>query len=286
MDETERISQFKSTIDYLSEIDIDKIKTDGMSLRLGDKMVVFKCIEDNPISVEDEIRAELKEKINSQQIIIRDKINTKISEMINYFNQIKREYRRKEKELKETLDNASPMPEIYFKHAQAGLSVLKGQGRQLTWLVQGIYWPKTIDGKKIEAKFSKKMISPVTFMIDTRDSKVMDVSTRQPIGLDYFQHYHQSNPDCWGKWKHAKSFKTPEDIIRIAKDAEAVLENINTGSIAIQSPSGLPRKSTILKHIIGKDVENKIGALNQQVRRSGITSNIRSNDNDVWGWNT
>jgi len=277
-----KMKQFKSVLDDLDEVDIDKIKTEGMSLRVGNKLVVFKSVEENPITVEDEIRNELREKINSQQKIIRDKINAKISEMIEYFNQVKKEYRRKEQKLEQTLANSISMPEVTFDHARRGLSVLKGNKGEIIWLVQGIYWPKTIDGKHIEKKFSKKMISNIIFMVKTKGNNVIGVSTRQPIGLDYFEHYHQSHPDCWGYWKYPKTFESSDDIIKIAKDAEAVLENINTGSIAISTPRGLPRKSTILKHIISKNDDDPIGILNQQVRRSGILSDTRSNDMDVW----
>ena len=278
----EKMEQFKSVFEDLNEVDIDKIKTDGMSLRVGNKLVVFKSVEENSISVEDEIRNELREKINSQQKIIRDKINAKISEMQEYFNQVKREYARKEQKLEQTLANSISMPDVTFNHAQRGLSVLKGGSGELIWLVQGIYWPRTIDRRPMDQKFSKKMISNIIFMIKTRGNSVIGVSTRQPLGLDFFDHYHQSNPDCWGHWKYPKTFNSPDDIIKIAKEAEAVLENINTGSIAHSSPRGLPRKSTILKHIISSKEENPVGILNQQIRRSGIDANIRSNDLDVW----
>lgn len=282
MELDKKMEQFKSVFTDLEEVDIDKIKTDGMSLRIGGKLVIFKSIEENPITVEEEIRQELRVKINSQQKIIRDKINKKISEMMEYHNQVKREYKRKEQKLEQTLANSVSMPEVTLDHAQRGLSVLKGNRGEIIWLVQGIYWPKSVDDKPIEKKFSKKMISNVIFLIKTNGNNVLGVSTRQPIGLDYFEHYHQSKPDCWGHWKYPKRFNGPDDILKIAKDAEAVLENINTGSIASSSPRGLPRKATVLKHITTKYDENPMGALNQQVRRSGITETVRSNDMDVW----
>ena len=282
MEYEKKMEQFKSVFNDLDEVNIDKIKTDGMSLRVGSKLVVFKSVEENSISVEDEIRNELREKINSQQKIIRDKINAKISEMIEYFNQTKREYRRKEQKLEETLANAVSMPEVTLDHAQRGLSVLKGDKGEVIWLVQGIYWPKTLDEKPIESKFAKKMISNIIFMIRTRGNSVLGVTTRQPIGLDYFDHYHQSHPDCWGGWKYPKRFGSPDDIIKIAKDAESVLSNVNTGSIASSSPRGLPRKATLIKHVVSKKEENPIGILNQQIRRSGIDADTRSNDRDIW----
>ena len=282
-DYEKKMEQFKSVFNDLDEVNIDSIKTDGMSLRVGNKLVTFKSVEENPITVEDEIRNELREKINSQQKVIRDKINAKISEMIEYFNQIKREYRRKEQKLEQTLANSVSMPEVTIDHAQRGLSVLKGDRGEVIWLVQGIYWPKYLDSKPIEKKFSKKMISNIIFMIRTRGNTVVDVSTRQPIGLDYFEHYHQSRPDCWGKWKYTKKFESPNDIIKIARDAESVLENINTGSIANSTPRGLPRQTTVAKHVTSKyDSNDKLGVLNQQVRRSGIDLGVRSDDRDIW----
>jgi len=269
--------------DCLDSVDIDKIESDGLSIRVGDKLLKLNVVSQSAIPEVAEIKEEFRLKLNEQQRLIKQKINDKINEITEYHHSMRIEYRRKEKELKDILARSAPMPDINYVHAQQGLSVVKGDNADsLIWLVQGVYWPKTIDQRQIDPKFSKKMISNVVFMITTNKQMVTSVSTRKPIGLDYFSHYHQSRPDCWGKWKNTSNWKTPNDIIKIAREAEAVLENINTGSVADQNPRGLPRKSTLSRHIIESKKSQTIGALNQTARRSGISEEVRSEDGEVW----
>ena len=269
--------------DCLDSVDIEKIESDGLSIRVGDKLLKLNVVSNTAIPEVAEVKEEFRQKLNEQQRLIKQKINDKINEITEYHHSMRMEYKRKEKELKDILSRSCPMPEINHTHAQQGLSVVKGDGADsLIWLVQGVYWPKTIDQKQIDPKFSKKIISNVVFMIETRKLMVRSVSTRKPIGLDYFSHYHQSRPDCWGKWKNQSNWKTPNDIIKIAREAEAVLENINTGSIADQNPRGLPRKSTLGRHIIDSKKSQNMGTLNQTTRRSGISEEIRREDGEVW----
>jgi len=269
--------------DCLDGVDIDKIESDGLSIRVGDKVLKLNVISQTPIPEVAEVKEEFRQKLNEQQRMIKAKINDKINEITEYHHSMRMEYQRKEKELKQILARSAPMPDILYSHAQQGLSVVKGDGKdRLIWLVQGVYWPKTLDHKQIDPKFSKKMISNIVFMIETSGQTVTSASTRKPIGLDYFSHYHQSRPDCWGKWKRATVWKNPTDIIRIAREAEAVLENINTGSIAEPNPRGLPRKSTLGRHLIEDKKSQKMGALNQTTRRSGISEQVRSEDGEVW----
>ena len=283
-DIAERAERDKNIMfDCLDSVDIDKIQSDGLSIRVGDKVLKLNVVSQTEIPEVSEIKEEFRQKLNEQQRLIKQKINDKINEITEYHHSMRMEYRRKEKELKDILARSCPMPDITYNHAQQGLSVVKGDGAdRLIWLVQGVYWPKTIDQKQIDPKFSKKMISNVVFMIETSKEIVTSVSTRKPIGLDYFSHYHQSRPDCWGKWKSQSSWKTPNDIIKIAREAEAVLENINTGSIADQNPRGLPRKSTLGRHIVESKKSQNMGALNQTTRRSGITTDVRREDGEVW----
>jgi len=283
-DIAERAERDKNIMfDCLDSVDIDKIQSDGLSIRVGDKVLKLNVVSQTEIPEVFEIKEEFRQKLNEQQRLIKQKINDKINEITEYHHSMRMEYRRKEKELKDILARSCPMPDITYNHAQQGLSVVKGDGAdRLIWLVQGVYWPKTIDQKQIDPKFSKKMISNVVFMIETSKEIVTSVSTRKPIGLDYFSHYHQSRPDCWGKWKSQSSWKTPNDIIKIAREAEAVLENINTGSIADQNPRGLPRKSTLGRHIVESKKSQNMGALNQTTRRSGITTDVRREDGEVW----
>lgn len=284
MDIQEKAEQVKNVMfDCLDTVDINNIVSDGLTVRVGDKVLKLNVISQTKIAEADEIKEEFRNKLNDQQKIIKQKINDKIDEITKYHHSMKIEYKRKEQELKNILAKSSPMPDVFYKHAQSGLSVIKGSGKgELIWLVQGVYWPKTFDHDQIDPKFSKKMISNVVYMISTKDTKVTGVSTRKPIGLEYFSHYHQSKPDCWGKWTYAHSWKKPEDIIRIAREAEAVLENINSGSIAEQNPRGLPRQNTLKRHLIGRKENVKMGTLNQTTRRSGITESVRSDDQNIW----
>jgi hypothetical protein len=270
----------------LDDVTIDNIEVDGLTIRAGTKLLKLEVISSEPISIEEEIRKEYKEKLHSRIQTIREKINTKISELQNFVQGIKREYDRKERDLKDKLARATPMPDVFYKHAEKGLSLVKGQNADhLIWFVQGIYWPQYVDQKPLDAKFSKKMLSNVVFQIETSGDQVTSVTTRMPIGLKFFSHYHQSKPDCWGKWKFHRKWESPSDIVKVAREAEAVLSNINTGSIAEHSPSGLPRKATVFRHVL-KDEESKkknsMGTLNQNVRRAGITTNTRVDDPDVW----
>ena len=288
----------KKDIDYmygeLNGIDINKIKSEGVTIRLGDRLVKMEFAEEKSLGIEEEIRNEFREKLTSQLQKIKDRISTKINEMSEFVNTIKREYDRKEQDLKNRLNRSHSMPDVTIADAQRGLSVVKGSTRaDFIWLVQGIYWPKYVNFRPIKQKYSKKLLTNIIFMIETRGNQVTRISTRKPIGLGYFSHYHQSNPDCWGQWKYNSTWESPEDIIKLAKEAEAVLENVNTGSIANNSPSGLPRRTTLEKHIVvdraDMNAEERYNDLSQVNRRMGIIPNRRRNDNtmttennDVW----
>jgi len=273
---------------YLDGIDVDSIKTEGLSIRAGNKVLKLNVVSETPIPEIEEVKKEFRKKLTEQLQSIKSKINSKMTEASNYINGLKREYERKEMDLKDRLKRSSPMPDVFYSHSQKGLSVVKGSEKdKLIWFVQGVYWPKYFDSKQLEAKFSKKMITQITFMIETNGKTVTRISTRKIIGLDYFSHYHQSKPDCWGNWKYASKWETPDDIIAIAREAEAVLENINSASIANNSPRGLPRLITIRRHILSKkDIEDgnglDIGVLNQTTRRAGIGADLRQDDDDLW----
>lgn len=272
---------------YLDTIDVDKIKSEGLTIRAGEKVLKFQVISETPIPEITEIREEFRTKLTEQLQKIKEKINTKITETSNFVSGLKREFEKKERELKDRLSRSQPMPDVFKEHAEKGLSLVKGRYKdELMWLVQGIYWPKFVDQKPLEGKFSKKMLTQVIFCINTKNNRVTGVSTRKPVDFGWFSHYHQSTPDCWGNWKHATKYETPEDIIAIAREAEAVLENINLGSIADHNPRGLPRLTTVKRHVLKIDERKNekkldIGILNQNARRAGITGDVR-NDDDTW----
>ena len=279
----QKLAEMMRDVDTVS---VNDIQLNGFTIRNGNKILELKVTNIEDITMEQELREEFRGKLGDKLSIIKDKLNEKITEIVQYTTQIKLEAERKERELEERIRNSRPMPDVTEDHAKRGLSVIKGSSRdELIWLVQGIYWPKLIDKEPIDPKYSKKLLTNVTFLIQTKGNNVLRVSTRQPIGLDFFEHYHQQKPDCWGKWKYNSTYRSPDDIIAIARTAEAVLENVNSHSLANRQPRGLPRYSTLARHKIAKrSVPQPIdeSMLNQATRRSGISTDMRATDEDVW----
>lgn len=274
----------------LDGVDADDVKLDELTIRAGGKLLKFELVSDEPLPIGDEIREELKQKMTKKLQSIKTHINNKITEMSSFVTEIRRSYEQKEKELDKKFKNSKLMPDIKYRHAQRGLSVIQGNGKdEYIWLVQAIYWPKFVNKQKIRRDFQKKLITPIIITIETTGKHVSRVSTRQPMGLEYFDHYHQSQPDCWGSWKSPSKWKTPDDILQIAGQAQAVLETINTGSIANQTPRGLPRKTTVMRHLevekkpkrkVGRPRKNKVDVNSEDIR-SGITADFTPSD-DVW----
>ena len=288
---SEELNEYKrkKLAEMIREIDgitVDDIQTNGFTIRNGTKLLKLQVTEVEDITMEQEIREEFRIKLGEKLASIKDRLNQKITEVVQYTTQIRMEAERKERELEEKLRRAHPMPDVFMDHAKKGLSVIKGGGRdELIWLVQGIYWPKSIDNDPIEPKYSKKLLTNITFMITTQGKVVKGVSTRQPIGLEYFDHYHQQRPDCWGRWHHVERFNDPNDIVNIARQAEAVLENVNSHSLARRDPRGLPIFYTQKRHVVPKKSPKKAvedDMLSQATRRSGISTEMRSADEDVW----
>lgn len=277
----------KNMFQDIDSINIDDVKSEGVTIRVGKQIVKLEVVSDSPISIEDEIREEFRLKIKEKLQEIKVRLNTQIQSLVESTTQVKIEYERKERELKNKLRRAQPMPDIFLAQAERGLSVVKGErAEELIWLVQGVYWPKTYGDlarmKEIEPNYSKKMMTHIIFMIRTKGNTITKVSTHKPIGLAYFEHYHQQRPDCWGSWQHPTRWERPDDIIKVAKDAEAVLENINPYSIATHNPRGLPRQSTVERHLrpISSNRRNTTGG--QDAIRMGANSNNTRFGDDVW----
>lgn len=257
----------------IDSIDINEIKNEEVHLRLGNK--VFKLVNVGDVDesyMEDKIREEFKTKLSEKLDTIKKKINTKLNQMSEFVTQIKEDYEVRETKLKQQIANAVSMPEVSMTHAKNGLSVVRGSSpKQLVWLVQGVYWPKYLNQKALEPEFSAKMITPITIMVKTTGDKIVDVSVRKPIGLGRFRHYHShSGSECWGQWKFSRPWKEANDIIKVAAEAQAVLETINGNSPGTDNPRGLPRLATVRNHIIrgSKIPEAKV---RKKEERVGIT---------------
>ena len=265
----------------IKDVDVDDIKTEGISVRLGNRVLKFVVDKDTPISIEDELKEEYKKSIIKKLTDISKSIEIKVNSMSTYISNIKNDYEQKKRILNDKMQNVSLMPNVNIEHACQGLSLVKGaHADSLIWFVQGIFWPKYVDDGILDPKWAKKMVTNVVFQIETDKDHIMRVSTRKPLGLDYFEHYHQSRPDCWGNWSHKSTWNTPEDIIHTGREAEAVLERINSDSMAVVNPRGLPRFQTLKRHIIPKTDEIEI-KLDNTVSRIGITTDF-ANNQDVW----
>jgi len=277
----------KSMFDDLEGINIDDIKSSGITIRSGDKLIKLEVVMEEPVTIETEIREEFRLRLREKLQEIKLRLNVKITEMVEMTSRIRMEAERKEADLKNQLRLSAPMPEVNFDLAKRGLSVVKGRDRgELVWLVRAVYAPKFVNQKPIEPKYAKKLLTNIIILVRTVGQKVTEVSTRQIHGLEYFSHYHQQRPDCWGNYRYRKDWATPADILKIARDSEAVLENINTGSIANQSPRGLPRRATIEQHVeTPRRTANRHGSGDEVVlptehTRTGVGTT--ATDGDVW----
>lgn len=260
-----------------STIDIEAVRSEGITIRIGGKVVKLEIIEEVSLP-EDEIRAEYSAKLTEKLQRIKEVLNEKMSEMTYIVEQNRQDFEEKEKQLQSRLTSANIMPEISYDHAKAGLSVVKHHTHHdgadvLTWLFQGVYWPKYVDGNPINPKYAKRMISPVTMEIVTIKDRIVSVVVRKTIGLSKFEHYHSINnsSDCWGQWEFPKRWESPDEILSCARDALSVLENVNTSSPGNRDPSGLPRLSTLEQHILrGEEARNVSYVTSRADERAGI----------------
>lgn len=283
--------------DMIDSINVDDLKSEGLTIRQGNKLVKLEVVHEEDISIEDEIRHELAGQLSERMEEIKKRLNQRLKDALEMADQVKRECERKERELRNQIRNKQLMPDITEAHAKRGISVVKGDGaNSYIWLVRGVYWPKYYITQKtddrgeaivvpIKDALSKRMMSEVVFMICTSGDKITKVTTRKPITLEKFDHYHQRMDwtDCWGHWKPPATWKTIDDLIRIGKEAQAVLESVNANSMANDNPRGLPRRSTIERNGLEKAGKTrKKTTLEQEHIRMGVTENDNDEQEDVW----
>lgn len=270
-----------ATVDTLKLDDNFTSKT--VTLRLGNKTYELVASDNNFEVDEDMIREEFEERLTEKRLKIKDSIKSKMAEVSAMVSSIQDEYDRKERILKDTLAKAAPMPDVTWEHAKRGLTIVKGQGRgEIVFLIKRTYNPKYFDHKNIEPLYVKKLMTNIYIRIITRDKQIIGVSSHYMNTLDYFDHYHQSSPDCWGSWKYPTKYERIDEIIKIADDAIAVMENINSMSIAHRSPALLPRLETIRRHVMpDAPTAPKAVKVNVTGIREGL--GIQEPSQDVWG---
>jgi len=269
-----------ATVDNLN---IEDLRTETVTLRLGDTLYELVPKKGQPLDIEEQIRKEFEDKLSDKRNKIKDTIKSKMNEVSAMVSSFQDEFERKEKQLKDTLAKAAPMPDVTWEHAKKGLSIVKGNGRgEIIWLLKRTYNPIYLDHMNIEPLYVKKLMTNIYLKITTRDKQIIDVSTHYMNSLEYFEHYHQRRPDCWGNWNYPREYKTIEDIIVIADQAMAVLENINTMSLAQRNPRLLPRLETLRRHVL-KDAPTAPSTV--KVGTAGIREGLgmATPNDDLWG---
>lgn len=276
----EIIKEIKST-----NLNMDK-NLEEVTIRVGSKVLKFSKISEENISIQDEVRKEYENHLTQKLLEMSTRVKDKLDGAMNSILEIKNEYLKKERELKAKLSEVTTIPEITRDHARKGLFVCKGNYGELSWFVRRVYNPKFVDYKPLNNRIIKKMITPILIEVRTKGEKVLGVSTRKLSNLDYFAHYHQIRPDCWGDWKWRSTWERPEDIIAIADEATAVLENINTHSVATRSPSGLPRLRTLEKNIfdtmVEKDSLDSANTGRSMREKEQIRTGANITNDDIW----
>lgn len=247
----------------LESIALDDIASKGLSLSFAGKTFQFKDLEViEEDGLEEKLRSEFREKLNSQQQRIREKINTKVNQLLTMHQQKQNELERKERNLAAKYNNAAMMPDITYTHAKKGLMVVRNEGvnDELLWLFRGRYQCKFLKKararkpKAIDKSIRQRLVKDIIIRVRTKGTAIVEVTTHNPdADMSPFWHYHKmsNTSDCWGSWGNSKptSWSTPDDIVRCAKDALAVLETINEGSVAKDNPAGLPRLDTVREHL-------------------------------------
>lgn len=278
-------------VKLLEGISLENINANGLTLSFGGKTFQFKDLQVvNEDDLEEKMRAEFRDKLNSQQQRIREKINTKVNQLLTMHQQKQNELERKERSLAAKYSNAAMMPDITYSHAKKGLMVVRNEGKndELLWLFRGRYqckWflkSRSKKAKAIDKTLRRRLVKDIIIRIKTRGVQVVSVSTHNPdADMTPFWHYHKmsSSSDCWGTWKHPSNWSDPEDIIRIAKDALAVLETVNEGSVAKDNPSGLPRLDTVREHL-----KNVTKAMTKEFAKA-INADEDIEEVDVWSTN-
>jgi len=284
MREESRLRMLKeSMISDVKAIDMKDVDLDEVSIRIGGRMFKLKKVEAADMDIEKEIRKEYSKKLSEKLSNLGKAITDKMDEAMSLTNQIRAEAERKEAKLKKKLEDTNIMPDVTFDHAKKGLSVSKGYRGEVYWYVRRVYWPKYVDRRPIKSSYVKKMITPIIIMVTTKGNKITGVSTRQIGTLEYFSHYHQSSPDCWGQWHWINKWESPYDIIKTADDAISVLENINSNSLANRSPRGLPRWRTLQRNL--EEVrETSVETPRDNLTRSGIDRDreTANGDDSIW----
>ena len=239
-------------------IDIGDINGESLIFKVAGRYFNLVAVKETS-NIDEILKENYEEKLSSEKERILAKCNAAVEEFKAYTKHVLEVGEQEISELQRRLRNSSPMPEISYAHAKAGLSVVKGENGNMIWLFRTVYNPQYVEDRQLSKSMVKKLLTPMIIMITTRKEEIIGVETKT-LALEAFRHYHRLSAgsrrrspggDCWGNWKWARTkFSTPDDILRIAREASNVLSTINPRSIATRDPVGLPRFQTVESHII------------------------------------
>ena len=246
-------SQKETDVQFLS----DNIKSEGISVRVGTKLLKFELASEESLPIDD-LKNEFNKKFQEKLIQIKKYIESNLIESYQSIEIYKQEAEKKKEEYEQLIKKDRRIPELDYEHIKKGLSVCKDGDKGLVWLYRGIYAPKYFydnngNTSYISPNNFKELITPILIQIKTIEEKVMRVNVLDIFG-NKFKHYHDTGgDDCWGDWKTSvECCLTPSDIINIAEKAIKILETINENSPGNRNPSSLPRMSTLKKNIISE----------------------------------
>jgi hypothetical protein len=240
-----------------------EIKSNGVSLRLGNKVIRFNYLEEELITLKDEV-------VNDYHSLYNKKINELNAELEKQSTEYKFMYDKKmqeivnlKHELSNTLKSSNLMPEVTYDHFLRGLTICKNHDGynhpNIVWFYRGNYHVKYLNRERIDPAYSiKKLNKPVMIEIVTSGYTILSVKVLNMDGSK-FVHYHSFShgSDCWGSWQYNElEAKSPDDIILIAEKSLDLLSVINELSIANRTPRGLPRLHTIRKNMLNEQPTN------------------------------
>ena len=260
---------------------LDNIKAEGISIRVGGQIVKFVADETQDISVEEEVRNELREQYNAEVDNLRESTNSLTEALKAEFLHRNKRLETKEEELAKRLREVATLPTVSEDFAHKGLSVSKCEGRGYLWSYICVYAPKYVSNKIIDPTFAKRLMTPIRIFVYTDDNwKATDVKLVKLINCSKFQHYHSLDQysDCWGRMKYSgELLDTPDKALMFFRNTQIVLETINRMSIGERAPKGLSRLATVEKHLLDErpDPENnKRTTTSKRNERAGFDETV------------
>lgn len=254
-------------------------KPNNIMIQVGEKVAKLYFIETDHPDLQSALRDEFAHKLEAALRKAYREMNEKYTNAINRIQTKERELYDREQKVSKVERSAFELPNLSDDLIIKGLSYTKTDRGDVYWFYRGLYSPKTINGKPIEAKIVKKNTVPVVIRVTTSGKNVTNVSVLNAIGFGFFDHYHDG---CWGSWNFPKTYDHPEDILNICETALNVLSDVNSLSVVHRSPRGLSRLSTLLKN--AREPKETDVKLTTAQKRMGITNQAM---NEVGGgWST